>query len=314
MKIVVLEPLGVEESQLRSMLEAAVGPENQVVCCPDRAEDVPTLIQRSQDADVVVLSNFRYGREVMSHCPNLKLVCVAFTGVDHVDLEYCKERGIAVCNCSGYATVAVAELTWGMILELCRSLRACDKAVRNGGTKAGLVGFEVAGKTLGVVGCGAIGSQVARLGQAFGCRVLAFNRSPISLPGVEQVSLEELLRQSDIVSLNVPQTPETVGLINAETLGWMKPSALLINTARGPVVDSAALAAALREGRLAGAGIDVFEMEPPVPGDHPLLDAPNLLLTPHVAFATRESMVKRADIVCDNLRSWLDGALKNRIC
>lgn len=314
MKLALLEPLGIPQEKLVAMAEEAVGGRMEVVAYNDRAEDVPTLIRRSKDADAVVLSNFQYRREVMEHCPDLKYIDVAFTGVDHVDIDYCKERGIHVSNCAGYSTVAVADLVFGMVIGLARKVAECDAAVRQEGTKAGLVGFELEGRKFGVVGLGAIGSRVAAIANAFGCEVYGYSRSPKDLPGVKQVDLDTLLRECDIISLHVPATAETRGLINAERIAQMKPTALLINTARGPVVESQALADALNEGRIAGAGIDVFEMEPPVPRDHPLLSAKNVIATPHVAFATRQSMEKRAVTVCENLRAWLDGERKNVIC
>ncbi len=308
MKLVVLEPLGIPQDSLASMVREAVDGRMEVVLCDTRAEDVPTLIERSKEADAVVLSNFPYRREVMEHCPNLSFIDVAFTGVDHVDLPYCRERGITVSNCAGYSTAAVADLTFGLVLGLARNLSACDSAVRAEGTKAGLVGFELEGKKFGVVGLGAIGSRVAAIAGAFGCEVYGYSRSHKDLPGVEQVDLDTLLAQCDIVSLHVPATAETKHLIDAGRIARMKPGALLINTARGSVVDARALADALNEERIAGAGIDVFEMEPPVPRDHPLLTAKHVLATPHVAFATAQSMEKRAAIVCDNLRAWLAGS------
>ncbi len=314
MKLALLEPLGIPQDRLVEMVAQAVDGRMDVVAYDTRVEDVPTLIQRSQNADAVILSNFPYRKEVMAHCPNLKYIDVAFTGVDHIDIDYCREKGIAVSNCAGYSTVAVADLVFGMVLSLARNLSACDAAVRQGGTKAGLVGFELEGKKFGVIGAGAIGSRVAAIAAAFGCQVYAYSRTPKDLPGVTFTDLDTLLSTCDIVSLHVPATPQTRHLINAERLALMKPTALLINTARGPVVDSQALADALNSGRLAGAGIDVFEMEPPVPGDHPLLTAKNVLATPHVAFATAQSMEKRAVLVCENLRAWLDGKQINKIC
>ena len=314
MKLALLETLGIPQDRLVEMVKEAVDGRMEVVAYDTRVEDVPTLIQRSQDADAVVLSNFPYRKAVMEHCPHLKYIDVAFTGVDHVDIDYCKEKGIAVSNCAGYSTVAVADLVFGMVISLARNLSACDAAVRQGGTKAGLVGFELEGKKFGVIGAGAIGSRVAAIAAAFGCQVYAYSRTPKDLPGVTFTDLDTLLSTCDIVSLHVPATPQTHHLINAEKLALMKPTALLINTARGPVVDSQALADALNSGRLAGAGIDVFEMEPPVPADHPLLTAKNVLATPHVAFATAQSMEKRAVLVCDNLKAWLDGKPIHQIC
>ena len=313
MKVTFLEPLGISGEKLQAMVEEALGDKAEVTYYDTRIEDVEGLIQRSQGADCVVLSNFKYGREVISRCPDLKMICVAFTGVDHVDVEYCRERGIAVCNCAGYSTVAVADLVFGFIIDLARNVIPCDKVVRQGGTKAGLVGYELEGKKLGVVGAGAIGRRVIRIAQAFGCQVYAYSRTKKEIEGVTFVSLDELLETCDIVSLHVPLNDSTRGLIGEEQLKKMKNSAVLINTARGPVVDSQALAKALKEGVIAGAAVDVFEMEPPVPADHVLFEAPNLIATPHVAFASQQAFEKRAVIVCGNIKKWLDGEPQNLV-
>lgn len=314
MKLVILEPLGIPQQKLTDMVNRAVSGRMETVFYDTRAEDIPTLIARSRDADAVVLSNFKYPREVLEQCPNLKLICVAFTGVDHVDVAYCKERGITVCNCAGYSTVAVADLVFGLVIALARNLVPCNEVVRKGGTKNGLVGFELEGKKFGVIGTGAIGLRVARIARAFGCKVYAYSRTRRDVEGIEYVDLNTLLSVCDIVSLHVPQNSETVGLINGEKLALMKKDAILINTARGPVVDSKALAEALKVGKLGGAGVDVFEMEPPVPAEHPLFGAPNVVVTPHVAFASAQAMEKRAVIVCDNLDAWLNNNPKNVIC
>lgn len=311
MKIVFLEPLGIPQGDLKAMAAEQIGGEAELVYYDTRVEDSPSLIKRSRGADCVVLSNFRYGKDVISQCPDLKMICVAFTGVDHVDLAYCRERGITVCNCAGYSTVAVADMVFGFAIDLARNILACDKTVRAEGTKAGLVGYELKGKKFGVIGAGAIGSRVCRLANAFGCKVYAYSRTPKAWEDVEFVSMDELLETCDIVSLHVPLNADTKGLIGREQLARMKKSAFLINTARGPVVDSQALAEALAQGEIAGAAVDVFEMEPPVPQDHVLLKAPNLIATPHVAFASQQAFEKRAKIVCDNVRKWLDGEPQN---
>lgn len=315
MKIVYLEGLGVDPSLFEQLEQEQLSrfPDLEVVHYADRSEDLAVLIERSKDADVLVFSNIPFRKEVLEHCKNLKYIAVAFTGVDHIDIDYCKERGIAVSNASGYSNESVAELVFALTLGLLRNVLPCDQATRDGKTMSGLMGEELSGKTFGVVGLGAIGTKVAKLAQAFDCRVLAYNRSEKNLDGIEMVDLDTLLAESDIVSLHVPVTNETKKLINAENLCKMKKSALLINAARGPVIDNDALAQALHEGIIRGAGIDVFDMEPPIPSDYPLLQAPNTLFTPHVAFATKESMVKRAYIVVQNLEDWLDGKQSNII-
>ncbi len=313
MKLVILEPLGIADETLVSMAQEACGDAMELVYYNTRREDAETLIERSKDADAVVLSNFQYRREVMEHCPNLKYICVAFTGYDHVDMEYCRERGIQVSNCAGYSTVAVADLVFGFIIDLYRNIIACNEVVRKGGTKVGLIGPELEGKKFGIIGAGAIGLRVAKIAQAFGCEVYACSRTKKDVDGVTFVDMDTLLSTCDIVSLHVPQTAETVGLIDREALAKMKKKAILINTARGPIVDSQALADALNNEEIAGAAVDVFEKEPPIAEDHPLLHAKNCIATPHIAFASNEAMYKRAVIVCDNIKAYLAGAPKNLV-
>ena len=313
MKLVILEPLGISDERLTDMVKEAVSDKVEVIYYNTRKEDTETLIERSRDADAVVLSNFKYSREVMEHCKNLKYICVAFTGYDHVDMAYCRERGIQVSNCAGYSTSAVADLVFGFIISLYRNLIPCDERVRTGGTKDGLVGPELEGKRFGIVGAGAIGLRTARIAQAFGCEVVAYSRTQKKQEGIAFVDLDTLLSTCDIVSLHVPQNPSTIGLISREKIARMKRDAILINTARGPIVDSSALAEALNEGRIAGAGVDVYEMEPPVPQDHPLLHAKNCICTPHIAFASNQAMVKHAAIVCSNLKAYLEGNPTNLV-
>lgn len=313
MKIVFLEPLGVEKEKFLNRAHEKLDSKGELVFYDNRVEDTKTLIERSKDADIVVLSNFKYKRDVIEKCPNLKMICVAFTGVDHVDIDYCRERGIKVCNCAGYSTVAVSDLVFGLIINLYRNIDECNEVTRKGGTKNGLVGFELEGKKFGIVGTGAIGMRVASIAKAFGCEVYGYSRTVKENNGVTYIDLNTLLSTCDIVSLHVPLNEETKGLINAENIKLMKKDAILINTARGPVIDSMALAEALKNNIIAGAGIDVFEMEPPIPENHILFEAPNLIVTPHVAFATKESMIKRAEIVFDNIEKFIDGNMQNII-
>ena len=311
MKLVVLEPLGVNKDKLLDMAKDTLGNKVDIVYYDTRVEDTETLIERSKDADVVVLSNLPYKKEVIENCPNLKMICVAFTGVDHVAMDYCKEKDIMVCNCAGYSTVAVADLVFGMVISLYRNIIPCDSVTREGGTKNGLLGFELEGKKFGIVGAGAIGMRTAMIARAFGCEVYAYSRTKKEVEGIKFVDLDTLMKTCDIVSLHVPLNESTKGLINSEKLSLMKESAILINTARGPVVDSEALAEALNSGKIAGAGVDVFEVEPPVPVDHVLFGTKNLIVTPHVAFATAEAFEKRAVIVFDNIEKWLKGTPQN---
>ena len=305
MRIAVMEPLGVEQEKFMQIAREAVGNDVEIVCYDTRTTDVEELGRRGRDADIIAIGNLPFPREVLEKCENVKMLAVAFTGLDHVDLKYCEERGIKVQNCAGYATTAVAELTFGLLLDLCRNIGKCDTAARNGGTKAGLIGFELEGRTMGIVGTGAIGARVAKLAAAFGMDVIAYSRTPGKVAGVRYVSLEELLAQADVVSLHVPLTDETRGMIGVEELALMKKTAVLVNTARGPVVDTKALADALNSGRIAGAAIDVFDKEPPLDADEPLINAKNTVVTPHVAFATDETMIKRAEIEFRNIAEFI---------
>lgn len=314
MKIVVMEPLGVALEKINALAAALQAAGHEFVYYASKEAQQDKLLERVQDADIIMLANQPLSAEIINACPKLKMLSVAFTGVDHVALDACRARNILVCNAAGYSTNAVAELTFGLAISVIRNIVPCDACCRRAGTKDGLVGFELFGKTFGVVGTGAIGARVAKIAAAFGCKVLAYSRTAkqeLVDAGVQYVSLDELLAQSDFVSLHVPLTDATRGLINADAIAKMKQGAVLLNTARGPVVDSAALAEALNAGKLAGAGIDVFEGEPPIAENHPLCRAKNTVLTPHVAFASREALETRADIVFANIEKWLNGAPQN---
>ena len=311
MKLVIIEPLGVEDEKLLQMAKEALPESVEITYYNTRVTDTDTLIERGKDADIIAVSNLPLNADVIRGCANLKMLAVAFTGVDHIAMDVCRERGITVCNCSGYSNAAVADLVFGMIVALYRNLPACGQAVRNGKTKDGLIGFELEGKKFGVVGTGAIGLKVAAVAQAFGCQVYAYSRTKKEIPGITYVDLDTLLAECDIVSLHTPLNDGTRGLINGERLAKMKPNAVLINTSRGPVVDSAALAEAVNSGKIAGAGIDVFAGAPPIPADHPLLTAKNVIATPHIGFATKEALVKRAVIVFDNIVKWMAGTPQN---
>lgn len=311
MKLVIIEPLGVNDEKLLSMAKDMLPADLEIVYYNTRVTDTDTLIERGHDADIIAVSNLPMNADVINGCKNLKMLSVAFTGVDHIAMDACKANGVLVSNCAGYSTAAVADLVFGMIIALYRNMIPCNDVVRKEGTKDGLVGFELEGKKFGVIGTGAIGLRTAAIANAFGCQVLAYSRTKKEILGITYVDMDTLLSSCDIVSLHTPLNAETKGLIGKEELAKMKPSAILINTSRGPVVDSAALADALNNGRLAGAGIDVFETEPPVSKDHPLLTAKNVIATPHVAFATKEALEKRAVIVFDNVDKWLKGTPQN---
>lgn len=311
MKLVIIEPLGVEREVLLSMAGQTLPELLEIIYYDTRVTEASELIERGKDADIIAVSNLPMNREVIEGCKNLKLLSVAFTGIDHIAMDACRERGITVCNCAGYSTAAVADLVFGMLLSLYRNLPQCSEALRNEGTKDGLIGYELEGKKFGVIGTGAIGLRTAKIAMAFGCEVYAYSRTKKDIPGITYITFDELLSTCDIISLHTPLTEETRNLIGREELKKMKPTSILINTSRGPVVDSDALAQALNEGQIAAAGIDVFETEPPIDRTHPLLNAKNTLTTPHIAFATKEALKKRAVIVFDNIAKWIEGVPQN---
>lgn len=314
MNIVLLESLGIPDSLLGEFA-APLRAAGHSFAAYERTADEEKLIAQCRDADVLMLANMPLPGSVIRACEHLRYINIAFTGVDHVDMAAAREKGVAVSNAAGYATQAVAELTLGQMISLLRNVPATEAQCRRNGTKAGLVGGELGGRVVGVIGTGAIGQRVAQLCGAFGCKVLGYAPRPKeeAKRWLTYVSLEELLRQSDIVTLHCPLTDETRGLIDAEQLSLMKPSAYLINMARGPVMNSEAVASALNSNRLAGAAVDVFEQEPPIAQTHPLLNARNCRVTPHIGFASQESMALRARIVFDALQAWLEGREVNRV-
>lgn len=277
-------------------------------------------IPRLQGAQVALTNKTVLDEAVFAACPDLRYVGVLATGYNVVDLAAARARGIPVTNIPAYSTDAVAQFVFALLLELCSKVALHHRAVRDGEwARAGQFCFwkaplvELAGKTMGLVGYGHIGSAVARIALAFGMQVLAHTPHPdraAPLPGVTFASLGEVLVRSDVVSLHCPLFPSTRHLIREDTIAQMKDGAILINTARGPVVDEAALAAALRSGKLAAAAVDVLEQEPPVDGS-PLIGLDNCIVTPHIAWAPRETRLRLLDIAVGNLRAWLAGAPQN---
>ncbi len=313
MKIVLLEGLGVSEEIIRKQTKKLNEMGHEFVVY-EKNTDPRVQAERCEDADIIMLANMPLSREAIERASHLQYIDVAFTGVDHIPMDEAGKRGIAVSNASGYATQAVAELCISFMIQLLRNVKQTEQRCREGGTKDGLIGNLLCGKTVGIIGAGAIGKRTAELCKAFGCKVIAYSRSRVEHPAIDrQVTLEELLKEADIVSLHCPLTEETRGMIGEEQLQMMKKTAVLINTARGPVADSEALAKALTEGRIAGAACDVFETEPPLDAEHPLLHTPNTIVTPHIAFASEESMEQRADIVFENLYAWLEGKQLNKV-
>ncbi|MGI9342497.1 MAG: D-2-hydroxyacid dehydrogenase [Gammaproteobacteria bacterium] len=287
------------------------------------------VAERLADAEVVLINKVRLDADTLAGTRKLRLVCLAATGTDNVDLAAAAKHGIAVCNIRDYCTPSVVQHVFTLILALTNHVLEYRELLR-GRAWADSPQFclldypirELAGKTLGIVGLGALGSGVANVGAAFGMNVVAASRPYRSgkgrpadaTHGIVRVSFEELLASSHVVSLHCPLTAETENLIDAETLIRMRDDALLINTARGGLVDSAALVAALREGSIAGAGIDVLRQEPPVDPE-PLVDVdlPNLIVTPHIAWAGREARQRAIDEMAANVAAFLRGELRNRV-
>lgn len=312
MKISLLEPIGIDKALMDELSAPLIEKGHEFIFYDNKTTDTEELYNRAKDSDIVMIANNPLPDSVIERCEKIKMLDVAFTGIDHVGQKACKEKGVVICNAAGYSNETVSELAVGMAINLLRKINAGDKAVREGKTlaSAGLMGTELGTKTVGIIGTGRIGIMTAKLFKAFGCRVIGYSRTKKEeavQAGIEYTELDELLKISDIVSLHVPSTAETKGFLSRERISLMKQTAILINCARGAVVDNEALAEALNADKIAGAAIDVFDMEPPIPADYPLLNAKNTLLTPHVAFASKESMIRRAHIVFDNLYAYLDG-------
>ena len=303
MRIAIIEPLGVDERLVHELMGQLEGCAYEYFT--ERSVDQEVMAERARDADVIVVANAPVSAHVLEAAPNLRMLSVAFTGLDHIDLAYCEEHDIEVVNCAGYSTEAVAEEAFGLMLALYRYLLECDRRSRNAGDRSGLAFRELCGKRLGVVGNGAIAQRVMELGRAFGMELLCYARTERPLEGVTYLPLDELCATCDVLSVHVPSVPETYHMVGAAQVALMKPSAILINTARGPVVDTDALVAALEEGRLAGAGLDVLDTEPPFDPDLPILHAPHTVIAPHIGFATQEALDARARLAIDHVWEFL---------
>lgn len=278
------------------------------------------IVERALGAEVVFTNKVPFRREVLAALPNLKLIAVLATGYNIIDLAVAADRKVTVCNVPGYATLSTAQHTLALLLELTNQVALHAASVRAGEWvrsrhfcywKADI--RELAGKTVGLVGFGSIGRKVGEILSALGMKVLAYQRNPRNppnWPGFGFADLPELFRRADVISLHCPATPENQHFVNAALLETVKPTALLINTARGSLIDEKALAAALNEGQLAGAALDVLETEP-MREDHPLRLAPNCLITPHNAWASQEARQRLLSITFQNVRHFLEGEPQN---
>ena len=272
------------------------------------------------DSDVIITNKLKVGRHNLPACKNVKLICVTATGFDNIDVEFCREHGIAVTNVVGYSTQNVAQLTVAMALSLICHLKEYDRSVSDGSyTRGGVANIltpvyhEICGKTWGIVGYGNIGKQVGVVAKALGCKILVYKRTPVE--GEECVDIDTLCRESDIISVHTPLNDGTRGLISRERIAEMKKDAILINVARGAVCDEEAIADAILEGRLGGAGIDVYSKEP-FGGDHPcarIAGRDNVILTPHMAWGSYEARVRCCEEIALNIESYIKGEKRNRI-
>ena len=287
------------------------------------AADLETTREYIKDADVIIFNKTRMNEELLKDAPNVKMLAITATGFDNIDLEYCKSRGIAAANVKAYSTPAVAQHTFAMALFVLEKISYYDEYVKSGrySSQSGFCNFdekynELSGKTWGIIGMGNIGRSVARIAEAFGCKVIFYSASGNSTcTDYEKVELETLLKESDVLSIHCPLSDRTRNLINRDTLKLMKRNAILINVARGPVVNDADLAEALNNGTIAGAGLDVLGVEP-MEKDNPLgliKDSRKLLITPHMAWASVEARVRLLHATEDNVRAFLQNSPINKV-
>ena len=281
---------------------------------------VEQITERIADADVIISNKLKLNRDNLGEADNLKLICVCATGFDCIDVEYCRERGVGLCNVPGYSTESVSQLTLTMALALIGNLGQYRNHVHSGAyTRGGVanclspVWHEIAGKTWGVIGGGNIGQRVAGLAEAFGCKVIMCRRKQD--PKYETVDVDTLCKTADIISVHTPLNEGTRGMVGKEQIALMKKHAIFINVARGLVADEEALAKAIEEDRIGGLGVDVFSVEP-FGEDHPytrILDRESVILTPHTAWGAIETRTRCLNIVADNIRVWQNGGRQNRV-
>lgn len=278
------------------------------------------VIKNIGDADAVICNKCLITDKVFESCKNLKYVGILATGYNNVDISSAKRHGVTVCNVPSYSTNSVAQHTFAFILHFFNSAAVYDKTVKNGDwIKSPTFSYfniptaELCGKTIGIVGYGSIGKRVADIARAFGMSVITYTRSPLKVTdGTECVALEELLKRADIVTLHCPLTEDNARLINADTLRLMKPTAFVINTARGALIDENALANALNGSAIAGACLDVLDSEP-MRADCPLINAKNCVITPHIAWAPVQTRARLIEKAANNLKAWLDGKPQNSV-
>ncbi len=306
MKVVITESLMISDDMLLHFKNKLSDLDAELDIYYDKASD-EVLIERIKGADVAIIANHPLRENVIRKAKNLKMLNVAFTGLDHVDLGYLKEQGIVLKNASGYSDICVSELVIGLNLAIYRDVLKADSGTRQLMDKSGLNALEIHGKKVGIVGTGNIGTRTAMLYQSFGADVYGYSRTKRAefQQYGKYISLEDLFRTCDIISIHLPLNDETRGFVDESLLSLMKDTAILINCARGPIVDRVSLSKALDERKILGAGIDVFDVEPPLNEECPYIDKENAVLTPHIAYYTAESMKRRAEIVFNNTISFI---------
>ena len=271
------------------------------------------IVERAAGAEVVVVNKVVLSEAILGQLPGLKYIGVTATGFNNIDIQSAQKRGITVTNVKAYSSASVAQQTFSLLLALVNRAEMHSQSVFAGEwtasadfcyTKSSLT--ELAGKTIGLIGLGDIGSQVAQIALAFGMKVIAYRKHPKLVEGIEMVTLDEIFRLSDVVSLHCPLTDETKEIINEDNLAKMKSTAIVLNTGRGPLIHETDLAEALKNGTIAGAGLDVLSVEPPK-ADNPLLSAPNCIITPHVAWATFEARKRLMQLAAKNLEAFISG-------
>lgn len=314
MKISLVNSLEVDKKIVDEHKEKLEAMGHEFIVYNDNAKNDDELANRLEDTDIAIITNKPLSANVIDKAKNLEMIDVAFTGVDHIDLNAVKENGITLLNASGYSDDSVAELVIGLTIAVMRKFNENRENIFDGQNN-NLMGETIGGKKFGIIGTGNIGIKLIKILQAFDCEILAYSRTEkdeVKDLGVKYVELDTLLEQSDIISLHIPNNKETKHFLGKEELDKIKENSILINCARGPVVDNDYLAKLLNEDKIR-AGIDVFDMEPPLPSDYPLRNAKNVVLTNHVGFYTKEAMVNRAEIVFNNLYEYLDGNIINEI-
>lgn len=310
MKLIILDPIYFNKKHINKLRKIG-----QVLIFDDLPKTKDEVLQRVKDADIIITASVDISGEILEQCKSLKMICLACSGYNRIDLDTCNELGIVVTNVPSYATEAVAEHTFTLLLALMKKIKEGDQHVRRGRfNREELHLLQLNGKVFGIVGTGRIGTQVARIANSFGCKVIANTLHP-SLErakkiGVSYVTLGKLLRESNIISLHVPLNPSTINLINYKEFRLMKKNPILINTSRGKVINYDALVEALSKGSISGAGLDVLPYEPPQKGDT-LLRFPNVVFSPHNAFCTPEALENCADTIISNIESFINAKPTN---